>query len=148
MALLNYHHHAMEARRSLELKVFTGGVAFLLVITKGLHDSPAYISSRWAPTATAVIFGLLWAIYLFMLFRIEIATSPDRRSYHFLEQKIGEILAINANGKVVGKRDRRETWCEVLLRSWAAVPPFCAATVIAIACWLYLFLSPKTEPCV
>jgi hypothetical protein len=147
MALLNYHHHAMEARRSLELKIFTAGIAFLLVITKGLHDTPTFISARGAPEATLAAFGILLGIYCFMLIRIETATAFDRRQYHRLERCVRRMLPEYAKDQeALDNSGKQETWLQALVRSWAAFPPFVAATVIAIACWLFLFLRAPGNP--
>jgi hypothetical protein len=43
--LLEYRHNAMESRRGIELKIFTGIVALFLIITKGLHDAISQIET-------------------------------------------------------------------------------------------------------
>jgi hypothetical protein len=116
LELLKYHHLAMESRRGIELKIFTGAVTLILVATKGLYDARIATMSG-APSLCLGAFGLLLAIYGFMLWRIEIATSFDRRMYHAIENRIRDMLSI----KTILEPESRWT---TVWHSWTGWRPF------------------------
>lgn len=140
LRLLEYHHRAMEARRSIQLKIFTGGIAFLLIITKGLYDYRDAIYN--VPHILLIIIGgfaALPAIYAFMLVRIEAASKRDRESYHGLESDLRQVVKGYFYEPSLDKPERREGLGWSLLRSWAAVPPFLVALLVGVACVLFLW---------
>jgi hypothetical protein len=170
LSLLEYHHRAMESRRAIELKIFTAAIAFFLVITKGLYDAREVLYSyQGAGYFLAVPFLLSLVIYLFMLLCIESASKRNRQKYHYWSDRIDalvkeELLDNSGNnilkrngspsaGNSDKKRDnvdfrnskRSESFLQTLLSSWAAVPPFLAAVVIAFSCYMFLIVSFRSE---
>jgi hypothetical protein len=141
VALAEYHHGAMEVRRSLELKIVTGAIVFFLLTTKAFSDANID-TSPWS-VALVSLTGLYTALLMilgFLLWRIEKATRPDRECYHQLSNEAWNLV----HGLPILDLDpdkskpKTEKWGTVLLRSWAAVPPFAATCVIAIACLFFL----------
>ena len=150
--LLDYYHRAMESRRGIELKIFTGIIAFFLVVTKGLYDRIETLAAltKYLPTylpGTTYIIGIPFIlcifIYLFMLCRIETASKMDRSRYHFWENRIDTLvkerfgLSTEKSESEIEKEGFLSSW----FRSWAAAPPFMAALLIALSCWLILVIA-------
>ena len=150
MALLNYHHSTMESRRTIELQIFIAAITLFLIITKGLYDARDVVALvSWAPAAIAVAYGFLLAIYFWMLFRIETANMFDRQQYHRLEKCARRMLpglTEIVETKGTKNESKKETVGQAISRSWAAVPPFAVAVVIAVSCWGFLFLAPSGTP--
>ena len=141
LRLLEYHHHAMETRRSLELKVFTGAVVFFLAVTRSIYEHISLLRAyTYAACWVAGAFVILLGLYGFFLYRIELATRHDRLRYHQLEQDLSPIIQTQLGGVAsIGLRSANvESPFVGFIRSWAAVPPFMATMVIATGCWLFL----------
>jgi hypothetical protein len=143
IGLLNYHHDAMESRRSIQLKIFTGSTAFFLVVTKVIYEARENISDTpFVPWGIGFAFLVLLLTYLFMLWRIETATTFDREKYHRLEDHLRSILPACSPPSEIKNRTRgNETILDTLLRSWASVPPFLATVIIAGSCWIFLVFA-------
>lgn len=142
MEFLRCHRNAIEVRRADELKICTAAVVFLLVVTKGLSEAPDFLSSTCGLTATVAGFTILLSIYGFMLLMIEKANKHNRYSYNILEaalkERVPEFKQLGSSETI--KEIAAETRGETIVRSWAAVPPFAAAVVVAILCLVFLFV--------
>lgn len=120
-----------------------GVVTFFLVVTKGLKDACPDPS---AASYVAFGFGLIFAIYVFFLFRVESASRVDREAYHRLAEVIGTqvtpygwVRAKMKEGGLLRGEEPRETLTQTVSRSWAALPAASAVLVIWVACWAFLF---------
>lgn len=161
LRLLEYHQHAMESRRSIELKLFTGAVAFLLVSTHGLLEllqSPSSEANTDESDVAslfvqmnglwwlAALFVMLLVTYLALLICVEAASKKNRESYWNLESHARSAVQASCAGQEWApvhdlSAPRKESLPLAILRSWAATPPFVATCLIATACWVAVSMT-------
>ena len=126
-----YHRQAMESRRSIQMKVFTGCVVLLLGIAKWgidvLTGTGATEHIRFALTVGALTVPVF--LFLFML-QIESANKRNREWYHFYQRRLdSHFVKIKPND---GESLDKEHWLKALLRSWAATWPILATLCLAL----------------
>lgn len=126
-----YHRQTMEARRSIQMKVFTGCVVLLLGLAKGGQDLLSGAGST-EEVRIALILGALAVpvfLLLFML-QIESVNKRSREWYHYYERRLDGHLARGESN--APETPQKESWLKALFRSWAATWPVLATLFLAL----------------
>ena len=138
--VMEYHYNRMDRRRSIEMKVFTGYVVFLLLVVKGVADTDGIDMSLvppwflWLPFVGLVLF----------LIQIEVQNRDDRDKYKALEKVIdGKLKAESPNltyGALLAEiNNKRKGFrkvgaaLEMMRVSWAANWPIAVAAALTWA---------------
>jgi hypothetical protein len=122
-----YHRQAMESRRSIQMKVFTGCIVLLLGLAKGGIDVLTGIGATDEIRVALILGSLAVPIFLFFfMLQIEFVNKKNRERYHFYEGKLdGHFYK--------GESDTApEGWVRALFRSWAATWPVLATLCLAL----------------
>lgn len=129
--LLVYHHHAMETRRAIGLKVFTGTVFFYLALAKGAVDIfPLISADNQGDFRSLFRITLLLILFLFIGFiiQIEFKSKSDRQNYLVLEKKLGDQSETSVT--VI-----KEGFFKTVFRSWAATWPALTLILLTVMFW-------------
>lgn len=128
--LLTYHQNAMQSRRSVELRLFTGVIAFMLLVTKGFLEYKTVLSGA-NNLRTVIAAGIILCIlcYAAVLVLIETASHQNRIRYAFWDR----VLERLSKNSVIASPNEYDVDVPVeglmraVLSSWAAGPPLIAA---------------------
>ena len=126
-----YHRQAMEIRRSIQMKVFTGSIVLLLGLAKVGYDilncEGATVEIR------TVLIGAAFAVPAFLFFfmlQIEFVNKKNREWYLYYERLLDSNLA-GAGGNVP-KSPQSEPLYKSLFLSWAGTWPVLSTLFLAV----------------
>lgn len=131
--LLDYHHRAMESRRSIQFRIFLVLAGLILLLARGMLDTkltPLKDSHEWL--AALVFFGLALCFSGFT-WAVEGWNKHDCDRYVQLEDKIWKSLEL---GDVP---DNTQDLLGVPGKvSWAGWWPVLSIWLLAIVCWVFV----------
>lgn len=136
--LVDHHHAAMRDRRAIELKVFTGAIAVVLLVAKESVDIVTRVQDacafRWL---LSVFLALFLVSYAVGLLAIESRNRTDRMMYTAAEDRMRQ----GGSGPM---EPATECFCRTLWHSWAATVPFLVTTLVvsSVICMVWM-LDPN-----
>lgn len=134
LRILEYHHHNMESRRSIEIRTFAGVLALDLAVAKGVVEVLGSLQVIDPSSLKVIVQAAYWAIFIgFTVFVVLIENSSrfDRQRYHALERHIWNHLQGQSEQEV---KVQDEPLGISVIRSWAAAPPVLGLLLLTILC--------------
>ncbi len=85
--VMDYHHRAMETRRTIQVQIFLGTVAVYWLLTLGAKT----LISEWKDSQVFIRGAFISIAFLYLLFTIQVEgwNKHDRQKYLSLERNCG-----------------------------------------------------------
>ncbi len=113
LTLLQYHHSAMDSRRKIETRVFTGTVIFFLVIAKGATDAISHVSDpEQFKLLMQVIYIVSSVLFVIFILWVERPAKSNREMYVALEKHIASFFKEEKSGPLSVEKEKyfRPIW--------------------------------------
>lgn len=135
LALLDYHHKAMEARRAIGFKAFLSLIALDLLILKGATEIRTAVSDlEYLKILVIAGYWVLCSLYTVFIFQIERVNRYNRVKYSQLEKHIWGLTGLTPASPP--KLPSTESLWKTVVRSWAGTWPVLTIILFSLGCTL------------